>query len=55
MTLSVWGYIDPGSGTLLLQALLAGALGSIVCLRGFLARLVGLAVRRKTAGPDHRD
>ena len=55
MTFSLLGYIDPGSGTLLLQAALAAGLASIVCLRGALARLVGLALRRKTAGPQHRD
>jgi hypothetical protein len=55
ITFSVWGYIDPGSGTLLLQAALAAGLASIVCLRGVLTRLVGLALRRKTAGPQHRD
>jgi len=33
MTFSLLGYIDPGSGTLLLQAALAAGLASIVCLR----------------------
>lgn len=55
MTFSLLGYIDPGSGTLLLQALLAAGLGSIVCLRGALARLVGAVLGRKPAQSPRRD
>lgn len=48
MTLrAMLAYIDPGSGTLLLQAILAGALGSLVCLKGFAGRLLGALVGRK--------
>ncbi len=55
---SLLGYIDPGSGTLLLQALVAAGLGSLVCLRGFLGRLAGTLVghgSRAGHAPSEKD
>jgi hypothetical protein len=47
VSLHLFGYIDPGSGTLLLQAILAACVGSLVCLRGRLKQLgLGLLGRR---------
>ncbi len=43
----ILAYIDPGSGTLLLQALLAAALGSLVFLRGLAGRAVGMILPRR--------
>lgn len=37
----VFAYIDPGSGSLLLQALLGGAAGLAVAFKAFRARLLG--------------
>lgn len=48
-------YIDPGSATLALQAILAGAVGSALCLRGWLARMIGVLLRRRRVDPDARN
>lgn len=56
MTLaSLLAYIDPGSGTLLLQAVLAAGLGSLVCLRGWIGRLLGTLAGRCAAGSRHEE
>jgi hypothetical protein len=50
VSLHLFGYIDPGSGTLLLQAILAACVGSLVCLRGRVKRVaLGLFGRRVPA------
>ena len=36
------GYIDPGSGTLLLQIILAGLLGAVACFRKAIFGFLGL-------------
>jgi hypothetical protein len=43
-------YIDPGSGSLLLQALLAGALGAVAVWRQNIARFFA-----RLFGPRHSD
>jgi hypothetical protein len=35
----VWGYLDPGSGSLALQILLAGLLSAGFCLRSWVRQL----------------
>ena len=37
----ILGYLDPGSGSLLLQAILGGAAGIAVAFRAFKARVRG--------------
>ena len=49
------GYIDPGSGTLLLQAILAAGLGAVVCLRGAIGRVAGVILRRNAERPSARE
>lgn len=56
MTLSgPLGYIDPGSGTLLLQAILAAGVSSLLLMRGFLLRFAGFVLGRKTSGHNGRN
>ena len=40
-------YIDPGAGSLLLQMVIAGALGAIAFFRGSIANLVGMLKGKK--------
>ena len=35
----VWGYLDPGSGSMLFQILIAGMLSSLFCARSAYLRL----------------
>jgi hypothetical protein len=44
--LFVFGYIDPGSGFILLQVILAGIIGSMVFFRNMLWWAVGLVTGR---------
>jgi hypothetical protein len=52
----VFAYIDPGSGSLLLQALLGGAAGLAVAFKAFRARLLGrsAAPEREPVEPAER-
>jgi hypothetical protein len=45
-------YIDPGSGTLIIQAIVAGVLGGIFSLGSVLRRRFGLLQRHKAADQD---
>ncbi len=40
--LGLLGYVDPGSGTLLLQAIIAGVAGCLVFAKGLFAPLAGM-------------
>jgi hypothetical protein len=53
--LHLFGYIDPGSGTLLLQAIVAACVGSLVCLRGRLSQLATRLFGRRAAADEHRE
>ncbi len=35
----VWAYLDPGSGSMLFQVLIAGLLSTMFCAKSFLAQL----------------
>jgi len=37
----IFGYLDAGSGSLILQAILGGAAGILVAFRAWKARLIG--------------
>lgn len=39
------GYIDPGSGSILVQVIIGGFAGSAFVLRKWIAKLVGLVYR----------
>lgn len=41
MNLMIFGYLDAGSGSLLLQAVLGGAAGILVAFKAWKARLMG--------------
>jgi hypothetical protein len=45
-------YIDPGSGTLLWQALVSGALGALFYFRQSIGLLLGLRKRKKDDEPS---
>jgi hypothetical protein len=47
-------YIDPGSGSFLLQILLAFLFGSLFLMKGFWKRIVGM-FRRKPSPTDDPD
>jgi hypothetical protein len=44
----VVAYVDPGTGSFLLQMVLAGALGAVFTVKAYWARLRGLLLRRST-------
>lgn len=45
-------YIDPGTGSIALQLIIAGVVGSIAVFRQFFARVVGAVFRRRPPGHD---
>lgn len=47
---ALFAYIDPASGTILLQLIVAGLLGSAAFFRTSIARWLGLLAGRKSAG-----
>jgi hypothetical protein len=50
-------YLDPGSGSYLLQLLIAAALGGLLALRAYWGRILGFFRRGKAAedGEEDRD
>ena len=48
------GYIDPGSGSILIQALLAGAFGALLTIKLWSGRIGHLARRICGRGNDSR-
>jgi hypothetical protein len=51
--MSVFGYLDPGSGSVLLQALLGGIAGAVVAVKMFGKRVFSsLAFWRKNDEPE---
>ncbi|HUR35254.1 MAG TPA: hypothetical protein VM032_15730 [Vicinamibacterales bacterium] len=49
----VFAYLDPGTGSYLLQLALAGALGASYAVKHFWARIKGLFTRSGAAAPDN--
>jgi hypothetical protein len=52
---SAHAYLDPGSGSYLLQLLIAGALGAAFALRMFWGRIKGFFSRIFFGGQDEED
>lgn len=48
-------YVDPGSGSMLVQLILGGAMAAIVMFRSFLHRLRHPLRRSKASQPDAPD
>lgn len=48
-------YIDPGSGTLIVQAILAVVLGGLFSVGGLVRRRFGLLARRRVLDRDLAD
>ncbi len=48
-------YIDPGSGTLIVQAILAAVLGGLFSVGGLVRRRFGLLARRRVPDRDLAD
>lgn len=48
----ILGYLDAGSGSLILQAILGGAAGILVAFRAWKARLTGKNTSAETAESD---
>ena len=46
-------YIDPGSGSLIIQAVIAGAAGSVIMLRNQIRRFGGTLRRLVGHNPEH--
>jgi hypothetical protein len=53
-TTPAFAYLDPGAGSMMLQALLAGVAGSIFALRQYRSRLVSF-LKRKPRRRDEND
>lgn len=45
---SLFSYIDPGSGAILLQVVIAGVIGSMIFFRATVSRIVRFVTRRST-------
>ncbi|GAH84215.1 unnamed protein product [marine sediment metagenome] len=58
LTRQAYGYIDPGTGSFILQVLLASLLGTAVAVKMFWRQIVGyfgkLFSRRRKDDPDER-
>jgi len=48
-------YIDPGAGSLLLQMMVAGALGAIAFFRGSIANFFGMFKGKKKSGSTPKE
>ena len=48
----VYAYLDPGSGSLIIQILVAGFLGALVTFRVFWQRIIGLFGKAKDSETD---
>lgn len=48
-------YLDPGSGSYVLQLLIAGILGSLFLLRGYIGRIRSFITGLFTADGDEED
>jgi hypothetical protein len=48
-------YLDPGSGSFLIQILIAAALGAAVAFRGYWAKLWGMITGKKKDSNDEDD
>ena len=46
--IQAFAYVDPGSGSLLLQMLIAGAIGALFYLRIFWGKIKNFIFRRRT-------
>lgn len=51
-TRTAYAYLDPGSGSLLLQILVAGAVGALITFRVWWKRLAGLFTGNKASEGD---
>ena len=49
MPTSAYAYLDPGTGTFAVQGLIAGLAGSLIAVRAYGRRLLGLLRRSKTS------
>ncbi len=47
-----FAYLDPGSGSYLLQLLIAGALGALFVLRGYFGRIKDFLMKLLGKGED---
>lgn len=50
---SLFAYIDPGSGSLILQTIIAGIVGVFVFFRGSIARLFGRGKKSSSLDTDN--
>jgi cation transporter-like permease len=53
--LHVLAYIDPGTGSIILQALVASALGAAIAVKLFWHRILKFLGIRKSIDPDRAD
>ncbi|RCW80157.1 hypothetical protein [Phyllobacterium bourgognense] len=52
---SAFAYLDPGTGSMILQGIIGGALTVSVVVSGYYYRLKGWLSGRKNAGQDSKD
>ena len=52
--LNILLYIDPGSGSYLVQVIIAAVLGAAFYFRNFLAKIKSFFTRRKPDQPDEK-
>jgi len=41
-------YLDPGTGSMIIQMLIAGAIGALVVIKAYWSRIVGFFSRKKS-------
>ncbi len=48
----IFGYLDAGSGSLILQAILGGAAGLVFAFKAWKAKMLGKKAMREVADPE---
>ncbi len=54
-TSPAWAYLDPGTGSMMLQLLVAGVAGALVVIKAYWYRLKNLFSREKKSAPEDKD
>ncbi len=55
LLLSPPAYLDPGSGSFIIQLLIAGAVGGLFVLRGYWSKFLNLFRKTKPEDDEHAD
>ncbi len=51
----IYGYLDPGSGSMFLQLLLGGLAGAALLIRLYFKKFIAVITGKKTETPENRE